>query len=109
MWSKTLRNSRRAIAIKIMNSNERKTKLLNARDKKLLEAKQLEAQIHQIEAREKQETKKQEEKLQRILGSIVRTKYPLEQQQNLSKHIPKSHLQWTRDNFPELFPPSDSE
>jgi hypothetical protein len=65
-----------------MNSNERKTKLLNARDKKLLEAKQLEAQIHQIEAREKQETKKQEEKLQRILGSIVRTKYPLEQQQN---------------------------
>jgi hypothetical protein len=92
-----------------MNSNERKTKLLNARDKKLLEAKQLEAQIHQIEAREKQETKKQEEKLQRILGSIVRTKYPLEQQQNLSKHIPKSHLQWTRDNFPALFPPSDSE
>jgi hypothetical protein len=92
-----------------MNSNERKTKLLNARDKKLLEAKQLEAQIHQIEAREKQETKKQEEKLQRILGSIVRTKYPLEQQHNLSKHIPKSHLQWTRDNFPELFPPSDSE
>ncbi|MDQ8193662.1 hypothetical protein QEH59_04465 [Coraliomargarita sp. SDUM461004] len=89
-----------------MKRDQRKKKLIAARDSKHKQVEQLNAQIRQIENLEKQELKKSTDRLRYIIGAVILTKYRSDVTDKAYKHMTKKEKKWAEETFPDLFPAS---
>jgi hypothetical protein len=92
-----------------MKNSNRKEKLLQQSNQLKEKQRQIEAQLQQIQAREKQDRRKSEARLKIILGGIVLNKCGMEQLKSITHHLSDKDREWVQVKFPELLPPASFE